>query len=74
MAIDKFTRTKRILEEKFEKRTIHSQDQFEDWEVQRVNGSYTIKLTSSQLNKAYLSGTRQDIERVIKDLQEIIEL
>lgn len=69
-----FKQVSNILHRKFSKQRIYQREQFYSLEVEMINDSITIDITSSQLLKAKLSLDKETLELLIDDLKEIAKL
>ena len=69
-----FNQVSNILHRKFTKRRIYQREQFYDLEVEMINDSITIDISSSQLLKAKLNLDKDTLELLIDDLKEIAKL
>lgn len=58
----------------FSKRTLYDVEQFYDLKVTTINHRISVNISSSQLTTARIEGDKELIQKIIADLQEIIEL
>lgn len=72
--MSEFKQVSNILKRKFKKHTIHSGDQYTSLDVEIINDSFKIDITSSQTLKASLSLGREQLEALIEDLTEVSRL
>lgn len=73
--MSEFKQVSSVLKRRFTKRTLYAHDQYYELEVVKINDDdISIEIVSSQTTKCYISGTKELIQKIVKDLNEVIKL